>query len=66
MIEQEHIVKKFAFNVEISQQEKPEHVRTVLLEKIQNVIQFELAELMDEYAHIDETIQIDSLEFVVG
>lgn len=66
MIEQEHIVKKFAFNVEIGQQEKPEHVRTVLLEKIQNVIQFELAELMDEYAHIDETIQIDSLELDLG
>lgn len=66
MIEQEHIVKKFAFNVEIGQQEKPEHVRTVLLEKLQNVIQFELAELMDEYAHIDETIQIDSLELDLG
>jgi hypothetical protein len=66
LIEQEHIVKKFAFNVEIGQHEKPEYVRTVLLEKIQNVIQFELAELMDEYALFDETIQIDSLELDLG
>lgn len=66
MIEQEHIVKKFAFNVEIAQQDKPEHVRTVLLEKIQNVIQFELAAIMDEYAQLDETIQIDLLELDLG
>ncbi len=66
MIEQEHIVKKVAFNVEIGQQEKPEHVRSVLLEKIQNVIQFELASIMDEYALFDETIKIDSLELDLG